>query len=907
MKADLTRVTFDPKKRYRSVLHQQGRVQLDADLNEAQSIQNDRLDESLTDVIGKSGVPRDRAGFEIKIAASLKDLEIGPGRIYAEGIAAVSEGATLLSQPFTFKPDTLFALDLGRNLIYLEVWERTISAIEDSSIREQALGGPDTAARTQVVWQVRAKHVANGTTCSTLGAWQPPIPTGKLEAIVAPPTDDTSLCSLPPLGGYTRTENQLYRIEVHQSGTQTTAKFKWSRDNGAVASPILSASNVKDVALDRLDPDSSFGFGDARFVEACDERTELDFTNHPILDASNTDVTTNTVTVSPNAEFDAAKKPKLRRWDGKFDGSASTINLEGGLSVKLSAGNYQVGDYWLVPARALLEGLPGTIEWPAGPQPPRGNRRRYVPLALVDLAEIYGGIRVFQNLADCRDKFPPLTDIWASDINIVDNCSFGTAKTVQDAIDILCKREETCTIVIRPGDDLQKRFDEIPDGASAQVCFPVGGWMVPEPILVKGKAFLKISGAGFGTQIATANGEAVFHFSNCATVSMRDMIVSTIKSGSDSGNLGAITFSDCAEVLAEALYLSTPHAISRSSAGITAYRCQTVRVRDCDFICGARTIGVLIVDAFHVWVNGCSFETQTSTRPSYSDRIQDTKYRAAVRNKLVHSVFVSTTDDTKKGTPRNTKVKIGDYNIYFASPTPLKGGWQERVDAAKPKRIDSTQRAAEFLYKVVDNLLTKEGLATGWSPLNKWLKDLEAITRNIAAQGIVVAGKELGEVWIEDNRIINMQQGIHVGVSTADKSPLATRVKIAGNVIDIGLTPDCIGERHGIFVGNCKSLVIENNRVALTRYSGAEQETDGIRVYGYYGPFIMIRANHLEGFNVGIRARVWTSDPAQSLAAERDATARRTKLWRVEENLLFNGGAPVILGTGVEDIQNYPL
>jgi hypothetical protein len=35
------------------------------------------------------------------------------------------------------------------------VWERHITTVEDDSIREKALGGPDTATRTKVVWQVK--------------------------------------------------------------------------------------------------------------------------------------------------------------------------------------------------------------------------------------------------------------------------------------------------------------------------------------------------------------------------------------------------------------------------------------------------------------------------------------------------------------------------------------------------------------------------------------------------------------------------------------------------------------------------------------------------------------------------------------------------------------------------------
>ena len=45
----------------------------------------------------------------------------------------------------------------GPLLIYLDVWERHITAIEDDRIRESALGGPDTATRAKVTWVMRAR------------------------------------------------------------------------------------------------------------------------------------------------------------------------------------------------------------------------------------------------------------------------------------------------------------------------------------------------------------------------------------------------------------------------------------------------------------------------------------------------------------------------------------------------------------------------------------------------------------------------------------------------------------------------------------------------------------------------------------------------------------------------------
>src|SRR5262249_22108505 len=45
--------------------------------------------------------------------------------------------------------------------VYLDVWERNITWIEDDSIREKALNGPDTCARSKVVWQVKALTAAD--------------------------------------------------------------------------------------------------------------------------------------------------------------------------------------------------------------------------------------------------------------------------------------------------------------------------------------------------------------------------------------------------------------------------------------------------------------------------------------------------------------------------------------------------------------------------------------------------------------------------------------------------------------------------------------------------------------------------------------------------------------------------
>ena len=43
--------------------------------------------------------------------------------------------------------------------MYLDVWERHVTALEDDDIREKALGGADTTTRCKVVWQVKVDAV----------------------------------------------------------------------------------------------------------------------------------------------------------------------------------------------------------------------------------------------------------------------------------------------------------------------------------------------------------------------------------------------------------------------------------------------------------------------------------------------------------------------------------------------------------------------------------------------------------------------------------------------------------------------------------------------------------------------------------------------------------------------------
>lgn len=469
MPGDYSRKIFRPKKHYSGVLMQQGRVQLDADFNEQLDIASHRTQIEAIDVIGQSGVPKKNDGFKVGVSANKHNLTIAKGRIYVEGLLCeLEEGTTYTSQTYLPNPDftgpasppssppqTNLDLDDGVYLVLLDAWQREISALDDPLIREVALGGPDTTTRLQNIWQVKLLEVGETSPPQTV-ACDTAIPafddltapsTGMLNARTQPPKPEDNPCLLPAQTGYTRLENQLYRVEVQQGGPRSQVTFKWSRDNASVETKINNVSNkvltVADTGKDKL-----LSFAGGQWVEIVDNESTLKGTTRALFQIDKVDKDTNKITLKTSAAaFASLEGKKLRRWDqnetnsANADGVAATaswIELENGIQVRFSDGDYHTGDYWLIPARTAT----GEIEWPPyeipnnnpEPQPPRGIRHYFCRLALVRSQA--GELTV---IGDCRKRFPPLTGICAEDI-CFDNetCDFAGAETVQDALDKLC-------------------------------------------------------------------------------------------------------------------------------------------------------------------------------------------------------------------------------------------------------------------------------------------------------------------------------------------------------------------------------------------------------------------------------------------------------------------------------------
>ncbi|MGH7232284.1 MAG: DUF6519 domain-containing protein [Nitrospiraceae bacterium] len=447
MKGDLSRSIYRSFNHYSSVRLQQGRVLLDAEWNEHADI-GMHVDRTTTgDVVGVCGVPKHAPNefkhFKIAVENG-KDLRLAPGRIYVDGILCENDDAN--GTLFTKQPDlpgAALPASSGVYAVYLDVWERHLSPVDQHGddfplLRESALNGPDTATRTRVVWQVKLAPVQS----KNCNAFTKPVdPTGRLRAQEVKSTDPGNDCLVPAGGGYRRLENQLYRVEIHDL-VQDKTTFKWSRDNGSFVSKVKAVdANALTIVVEDPGRDEALGFAGATWVELTDEERILSGGPGALFEVKTVTGSSVTVLNPNNLSFAVGTNPTLRRWDGRDTLAAnSPVELEDGVQIEFDGGTFTGSDYWLIPARTLT----GKLEWPRdGGNPPapvfekrHGTAHHYCALAVVDFNN-----ETFGQPVDCRDLFPPLTAIAASDVSYdpakCDNLS-GT-KTVQEAIDILCK------------------------------------------------------------------------------------------------------------------------------------------------------------------------------------------------------------------------------------------------------------------------------------------------------------------------------------------------------------------------------------------------------------------------------------------------------------------------------------
>lgn len=433
MGGDYTRLTYQPHKRYDAVLMQQGRVQLDADWNEQIGILRRRWQLQAEDTFGSCAVPRATTpnGFALAaVAGPPADLAIAPGRMYVDGMLAEvlpDESFSYLSQPYYPAPPDFAAIGGPNGLALLDVWQREVTYVEDVDLLEKALGGPDTTARLQTVWQLKIAGTGEtDATCAVdFGALFPPS-AGRLNTRgqAAPSTDDP--CIIPPGAGFRGLENRLYRVEIHTPGDITTARFKWSRDNASIVSSVESigaSGSASQLTVSRIGRDPILRFEIDDWVEVVDDVRELMGEPGEMAQVTAIDEASRTLTLDrsipaaggrafgANGDELRTRHTRVIRWDqrsgvdanGLLAVGAAWLALEDGVQIRFAlapaGGAFVLRDYWNFAARTVDGSVEQLVD-----APPRGIRHHYCAVATLT------GLAAGENPAvqsDCRTLWPP--------------------------------------------------------------------------------------------------------------------------------------------------------------------------------------------------------------------------------------------------------------------------------------------------------------------------------------------------------------------------------------------------------------------------------------------------------------------------------------------------------------------
>jgi len=538
MSGDYSRKTFNPWRDFSAVLMQQGRVQLDADWNELIGIISRRWRAETTDIIGRGTVPKETPdGFKIEIAAD-GTLTIGRGRIYVDGLLAENHGKPPLefdpvlaeqrgTLPVPFNEQPYFPnvanvapapTEGGPHLVYLDVWTREVTYIENPDLLEKAVG-VDTTARLQTVWQVRVlANAGAGVTCATPDDQIPGWPDiirpsdGRITTDAVGVATVTDPCVIPPSGGYRGLENRLYRVEIHDGGVAGKATFKWSGDNASIATSVTAIPSLDKLIVARVGRDNTLRFSVGDWIEITDDWRE--FAQLPGVMCQIKDVVDATLTITltnplpggmfptdPQGNTDPSRHTRIKLWNqsGKVTdtngnllvdlnaagssgvipvpATGTSIVLEDGVQVTFdtpTTGIYRVGDFWCFAARTADASVEKLLQ-----APPKGIHHHFCRLAIV----------TFPNPpSDCRHLWPP---------------DFGGEGCCECSVCVTADSHNQGTLTIQQAIDRVKT-------TGGTVCLGVGTYFLRETVSIVGATSLFVRGQGNATVLTfSADGPAI--------------------------------------------------------------------------------------------------------------------------------------------------------------------------------------------------------------------------------------------------------------------------------------------------------------------------------------------------------------------------------------------------------------
>lgn len=605
MSADLSKVRFDPLRDHSGFGIQQGRLWIDADVNEYVAIVDRRLRAQVADLQpNRAAVSRlTPDAFKITVAAGV--LSIGAGRMYVDGLLAENHGDTAnvaalafdavlaelngsgsinyAAQSTGYWPTPEPLPEAGSYLVYLDVWERERTYLDTPDLVECAIG-VDATTRTQTAWQVRAMPLdlpggAPAPGCDAdIADWNALIApsSARLSTSTVKVADVDDPCDIPPGSGYRGPENQLYRIEMHSA-----TEFKWSRDNASVGSAVTEVVSGTELRLQTLGRDKVLCIGDNDWVEITDDHRELSQRAGEIRQVKVDDDERATITftdalpadlIPADAEEAAKQHLRVRKWDCEPTAipmaAGDKAKLEYGIQVEFSSAAGRPprpGEYWVFSARSAAPSAEESLERLKA-APPRGIHHHYTRLAIVTLPA--------GTVSDCRPEWPESGgESCACQICVTPEQHNNDTFTVQAAITQLARTGGTITLC-------------------------PGLYTLHAPLDLAGATSIRIRGCGTNSQLQS--GDTAIVLTNCRDIVLEDFAVTT--------NAGAPTIVLTGDTVACRLHRL--HIIAAEGAAVAMRDVHyDLEIEHCRI--SARTDGVTVIEGDRLLTRGLRINDNT--------------------------------------------------------------------------------------------------------------------------------------------------------------------------------------------------------------------------------------------------------------------------------------------------------
>jgi Family of unknown function (DUF6519)/IPT/TIG domain len=536
MAGDRSRVSYDPGRKWRGLVAQQGRVTLDADWNEAATIGEERDRLMTLDAVGPFGTPdagygvtaTGTAGPPAPVPKRPGELTIGPGTLYLGGERLdLDAPVTYSTQPdwLDYSTDKLWlppkvpdAAGTSYELVYLLASEQEVSATEDPALADVALGGPDTMQRRRILQRFVRQPSPSGTCAGAWGALVGSLgakglefdqasmmigSTTTLKVTLSGPSEGSGPCQPTATGGFQGAENQMIRVMVASVDDAGVPTIVWGFDDASFLYRLTEATydsvaKQATVTLASAPVDSFHHPRTGQAVELLRDAVKLTDTDYIAAPAGvvgqlSSDYEPARMQLVISGELDpdylsaATSQLYLRVWQ-------STAKVQSGVAAKLGdtgvtvtltsgTGTFHPGDFWRFALRPIEPATVYPARYLTEPQPPDGPRTFACPLAVLT---------------------------WANGNATVLNCVPPFDDLVQ-----LTARTGCCTVNVRPsrvagGATLQALLNSYANrGRPITVCLEPGTYTLPAPLML-GPEFdgITLQGCGGGVVFEAPNAPA---------------------------------------------------------------------------------------------------------------------------------------------------------------------------------------------------------------------------------------------------------------------------------------------------------------------------------------------------------------------------------------------------------------